>query len=139
MDEEKGREFRTIRGYQNVKKVELSASMEDYLEMIARQCMENGMVRIGDLSASLHVKPSSASKMVARLKETGFAFIDPNGNLYLSAAGKKTAEYLLYRHETIERFLTLIGSENALKETELIEHFLSPETVRAIEKLLPNL
>lgn len=130
------RDFRTLRGYQKDDEISsLSPAMEDYLEMTSRLCDENGSARTGDISAALHVKPSSASKMIAKLKSSGHLMIDRDNNIYMTAQGKKAAAYLLYRHETIECFLTAIGSGNALRETEQIEHFLSPQTVRAIEKV----
>ncbi len=134
------RDYRTVRGYQEkCAKGQLSTAMEDYLEIIPRIIAENGYVRIGLISSALHVKPSSASKMVSKLKAAGYLSLGDGGNIYLTALGKDMAKYLLYRHETIERFLSAIGSEDALKETELIEHFLSPKTVEAIEKALPSL
>lgn len=140
MDNENNRDYRTVRGYQSNPETEnFSTAMEDYLEMIARICLENEIARIGKISTALHVKPSSASKMVAKLKASGLVFLDADSNIYMTAAGKKKADYLLYRHETIEQFLQTLGSEEPLKETELIEHFLSPSTVHAMKKVLPDL
>lgn len=131
------RDYRTIRGYQErCEEGSLSTAMEDYLEIISRIIAEKGYARIGMISSALHVKPSSASKMISKLKEAGHLSLGDGGDIYLTASGKNVAKYLLYRHETIERFLSVIGSEDPLKETELIEHFLSPKTVEAIEKAL---
>jgi len=131
------RDYRTVRGYQINEDAEgLSPAMEDYLEMVARLCRENGCARISEVSAALHVKPSSASKMVSKLHTSGYLSLDRSSNIYMTALGKTMAEYLLYRHETIENFLIAVGSKNALKETELIEHFLSSQTVDAIKKAL---
>lgn len=138
MSSNNSQEYRTVRGYQSLSQIEnLSTAMEDYLEMIARFCMDNGTARIGELSDALHVKPSSSSKMVTKLKNSGLVTLDTNRNIYMTSQGKKMADYLLFRHEVIQEFLVLIGSENALEETELIEHFLSPNTVDAIKKVLP--
>lgn len=135
-DQHVERDFRTMRGYQRDDEVSaLSPAMEDYLEMTSRLCEENGAARISDISAALQVKPSSASKMIAKLKSSGHLMIDRN-NIYMTAKGKAAAAYLMYRHETIERFLTVLGSPDALRETEQIEHFLSRQTVEALERLL---
>ena len=53
--------FYTMKGYQLNETGTLTASMEDYLEMICRLAQKNGVVRINELAAELHVKPSSAS------------------------------------------------------------------------------
>ncbi|MDR0999466.1 MAG: metal-dependent transcriptional regulator [Clostridiales bacterium] len=129
-------DFRTVRGYQSPDSgSELSTAMEDYLEMIARLASTNSFARVNVLASALHVKPPSVSKMIAKLKSSGLVTLDQNGNIYMTADGKKVAEYLLYRHETIERFLLLIGSEHARKETELIEHYLSQKTVKELSRL----
>jgi DtxR family Mn-dependent transcriptional regulator len=45
-------------------------------------------------------------------------------------------EFLLNRHETVELFLRYIGSvDTLLLETELIEHYLSIDTVKNIKIL----
>ena len=55
----------------------------------------------------------------------------------LTEQGKGLGEYLVQRHETIERFLHFIGADKtALEETEKIEHSLSTETVRQIMLLV---
>lgn len=128
-------DYRTVRGYlTDSAEEELSPAMEDYLEMTARLCREGGSVRIGSLSLALHVKPSSASKMIAKLRDKEYLSFLPGGCICLTARGQKKADYLLLRHETIEQFLRLIGSRSALKEAELIEHCLSEDTVYALQK-----
>ncbi|MBA1336275.1 MAG: hypothetical protein HPY66_2710 [Firmicutes bacterium] len=51
-------EFYTFRGYQLLKqnKKNLTASMEDYMEMIYRQCKEEGYVRINSLARAAECK-----------------------------------------------------------------------------------
>ena len=55
----------------------------------------------------------------------------------LTAQGRELGEYLVKRHETIERFLRFIGANRSvLEETEKIEHNLSSETVKQIMLLV---
>ena len=63
--------FYTQKGYQLNETNELTASMEDYLEMICRILKRTDVVRINELAEKLNVKPSSASKMVNNLKRRG--------------------------------------------------------------------
>lgn len=130
--------FRTLRGYrifdQNLGR--LSPAVEDYLEMIFRQCAENGYTRVGRISSELHVKPSSASKMIGRLAREGFLNYERYEIIQLTDEGKKLGEYLLSRHNIVASFLKLIGSESALEEVEIIEHPLSAATVNNIRTLL---
>ncbi|HHV16770.1 MAG TPA: transcriptional regulator MntR [Gelria sp.] len=137
--ENQGREFRTVRGYQ-IKQREttaITASMEDYLEMIYRLAREKGYTRISDLATALNVQPPSASKMVQKLAEMGYLQFEKYGVIELSKKGREHGRYLLKRHETLERFLAIIGvKEQLLEETEKIEHYISPETIGKIMLLV---
>lgn len=130
--------FHTLRGYQMIdqNKGELTPALEDYLEMVYRLCMEDHYTRINKLSKSLHVRPSSASKMVAKLVELGFLEYDNLDCIRLTEKGASTGTYLLERHRIVEGFFALIGSNNPLKEAELVEHMLSPATVFSLKGLV---
>lgn len=130
--------FRTVRGYelQGYNKGGLTPSMEDYLEMIYRISLDESYIHMNILAQLLNVKDSSASKMVQKLGELGLVNYKRYGTITLTDEGKTTGEFLLDRHNTIERFLYLIGcKEYTLIQTELIEHFITPETVENIEVL----
>lgn len=138
MDNNKNSDFRTVRGYQliNQQEGQLTPALEDYLEMAYRLCLENDYTRVGKLSELLNVKPSSASKMIFKLANLGYLKYDRYEIIQLTDSGREIGEYLLKRHETVESFLTLIGSSNPLEETELIEHSLSSSTVSDLNDLL---
>ena len=110
--------------------------MEDYLEMIYRACSEEGYSRVGKVSGMLHVKPSSASKMIFKLADLGYIRYDRYEIIRLTEQGKKAGAALLRRHTVIEEFLRLVGSPNALEETELIEHSLSASTVENLHAMV---
>ncbi len=130
--------FRTVRGYRlaNLPESRLTPALEDYLEMTYRLCLRDGYARVGELSKLLNVRPSSASKMIAKLSELDYLKRDRYEIIQLTESGRKTGKYLLRRHNTVETFLKLIGSTNLLMETELVEHSLSPSTVTNLEILL---
>lgn len=131
-------EFHTVRGYQLKNKAEsgLTPALEDYLEMVYRLCLEEKYTRVSKLSERLHVRPSSASKMILKLVELGYLKYDSYESILLTEAGRTTGAYLLERHNIIERFFLLLGSDNPLEETELVEHVLGASTVLKIEALL---
>jgi Mn-dependent transcriptional regulator len=135
---EGGLEFHTVRGYQllNQGNNPLTPAMEDYLEMIYRNIEKNGYMRINTLSELLNVKPSSATKMVQNLAQLGFLNYKKYGIIFLTEKGAFIGKFLLDRHNTIETFLTLIGiNEDALVETELIEHNISANTTNILKLL----
>ncbi len=131
--------FYTVRGYELIDHSgkTLSSSMEDYLEMIYRLTSSKGYTRISDLAIALNVQPPSASKMVQKLADLAYLHYQKYGLIELSNTGKLLGEYLLYRHNIIEKFLRMLGVvEGILEETEKIEHNLSKETVNKINCLL---
>lgn len=132
MDNEK---FYTFNEYMRKENNSLTASMEDYLEMIYRLSLKNGFVRIHELSDALNVQPPSATKMVQRLSELNFLNYEKYGIIMLSDDGKLLGEILIKRHKIIENFLKILGvpESDILQETEKMEHTISTHTVRCLE------
>lgn len=131
-------EFHTVRGYQLLQQNEerLTSAMEDYMEMIYRNSLQEGYMRVNTLSELLNVKPSSTTKMVQKLTELGLLIYKKYGIILLTEKGKQVGEFLLSRHNIIEKFLKTIGSnEEILVETELIEHSVGVDTLRNISIL----
>ena len=67
----------------------VTASMEDYIEMIYRLSKENGFSRIHELASKLNVKPSSVTKMVQKLSELGYLKYEKYGVIVLKSKGYK--------------------------------------------------
>ncbi|PKM77370.1 MAG: DtxR family transcriptional regulator [Firmicutes bacterium HGW-Firmicutes-15] len=133
---ENDQDFYTVRGYEILKKNQsnLTPSMEDYLEMIYRNCLTEGYIRINNLAKQLNVKASSASKVAQKLSKMTYINYEKYGIIQLTEKGKNIGEFLLTRHNTVETFLKNLGVENnVLVETELIEHHLSLDTLEKIE------
>lgn len=116
----------------------LTASMEDYLEMIFRLSINSGFTRINELSAALNVHPPSATRMVQRLGRLELLQYEKYGMIILKDKGKKLGELLLKRHQIIEAFLRILGisEENILEQTEKIEHTLSEDTTKCFEEYI---
>lgn len=129
--------FYTFNNYFKINSGLITASMEDYIEMIYRLSNEIGFTRVGDLSKALNVKPASITNMIKKLDELSLVCYERYGYIKLTDEGKIYGEYLLYRHNTIEKFLKTIGvSKNVLEETEKIEHVLNKDTFQRIENFI---
>ena len=131
----KEREFHTVRGYQmlNSEKKSITSSMEDYLEMIYRTCLKEGFSRTNQLAEELNVRPSSATKVVQKLKELELVDYEKYGVIVLTKEGKILGEFLLRRHQIIEEFLKNLGiKDTLLQDTEMIEHDVSFNALKSI-------
>lgn len=129
------KEFYTVRGYALLSQVDgtLTPSMEDYLEMAYRLGKDKGYARTSDLAEALNVQPPSVSKMVQKLAELGYFNYEKYGLIEFTELGRETGEFLLRRHDTIEKFLTILGVvAHTLEDTEKIEHNTSSETYKQI-------
>ncbi|HEX9060538.1 MAG TPA: metal-dependent transcriptional regulator [Clostridia bacterium] len=127
--------FHTVRGYQLLEqnKKLLTPSMEDYLEMIYRNSLLEGSIRINTLSALLNVAAPSVTKMMQKLNKLGLIDYKKYGIIVMTENGKEIGKYLLERHSIIELFLKNLGvKEDLLVETELIEHNISATTLHKI-------
>lgn len=130
-------DFHTQKGYELAAKKRMTAAMEDYLEMICRLSKTDGYTRTHILARSLNVKPSSASKMVDNLKALGLVDSEKYGIVQPTETGLAAGNYLLYRHNLLNRFLCYInGSEDELQQVERIEHFIDERTVGNIALFL---
>ena len=116
--------FHTLKGYQMQNIGEITESMEDYLEMISRYIQENGYVRMSFLADKLNVRPSSASKMVGKLRDMRLVEFEKYGLITLTEKGRAVGQYLLWRHQVLNDFFCLLNhSEDELEQVELVESF----------------
>ncbi len=132
--------FYTMKGYSRLSDGELTTAMEDYLEMIARLCQRGTAVRVVDLSAQLHVKASSVTKMIQQLAQAGLVLAPKYAEISLTEQGAALGGYLLHRHRVLQEFLCLLnGTQTELEQVEKIEHFLNEQTIRNLELLTQRL
>lgn len=131
-------DFRTFSEYMKKEENTLTASMEDYLEMIYRLSTDTGFTRIHELSEALNVQPPSATKMVQKLGEMGLLKYEKYGVILLEETGKKKGEALLSRHNIIEALLGILEVPPKLitAETEKVEHTISDETIQCFERFV---
>ena len=116
----------------------LTASLEDYLEMIYRLCGDHGFIRIHDLAVALNVQPSSVTKAVQKLAELALLDYEKYGLVKPTLLGKEMGQLLLKRHNTIKEFLEIVGvtEVDLLRETEKTEHTISSKTIGLLNCLL---
>jgi DtxR family Mn-dependent transcriptional regulator len=123
----------------NAEKISLSHQAEEYLEAIYRLEKKIGYARTMDLSRKLGVVPGSITNTIENLERKGLVTHEPYKGANLTDAGRKIASSIIRRHRLAERLLTdllhLDWSEVHDPACEL-EHALSPEILKALEKAL---
>jgi Mn-dependent DtxR family transcriptional regulator len=111
---------------------------EDYLEMIDFLVREKGFASTSDIAENLGVSKASVTSQVKKLHKEGYLIHTPYRGIALTDSGRNLARSMKDRHETLRKFLLLIGvpKEVAAYDAERIEHGLHPETVRKVRKLV---
>lgn len=115
-----------------------SASAEDHLERIQELVDQKGYARVVDIAASLGLSRSAVSNMVRRLAARGFVNYEKYRGFTLTAAGRAVAKHIKVRDRTLSELFQLLGlsPETVEQEVEVIEHHLTPETLRVFSRLV---
>ena len=108
----------------------ITVSKEDYLKAILEAESEGETVIAATLAHWLKVSPPAVTMALRRLKKDGFVRVQADGNVRLTAAGRRIARHLTLRHHLIERMLAEIFGMEWYKvhdEAERLEHAVSPD------------
>ena len=109
---------------------------EDYVEAIADLIDITGEARVVDLAQCLGVTHVTVVRTIARLQRDGLVSARPYRAIFLTEEGRRLAELVKRRHETVVQFLLALGvsERTARDDAEGIEHHVSPETLAAFER-----
>lgn len=120
-------------------KLNLSESMEDYLETILDLIKKNGSARVTDIANSLGIAASSVNEGINKLNKIGLVNQEKYGPIKLTAKGRKAAEKIYCIHQILYIFFNDfldVSSEIADEDACKIEHRLSQESLKSIIELL---
>jgi DtxR family transcriptional regulator, manganese transport regulator len=111
---------------------------EDYVEAIWEFREQRGHCRVTDLAGRFAVSHVTVHRTVARLQRDRLISTEPYGPIELTEAGRELAQRVKQRHETVFRFLVAVGvpEKAATVDAEGIEHHVSDETLRAMQRFL---
>ncbi len=113
---------------------------EDYVEAIAEIIDRNSLCRSNDLVRLFKVTHATVNNTVARLVRDGYVTTEPYQPLELTSKGRALARKCRERHQIVKAFLLAIGvsEATAIADSEGIEHHVSPETLKAMQRLLKS-
>jgi DtxR family Mn-dependent transcriptional regulator len=118
---------------------EQSASMEDYLEAIAKLGEGKKVVKVKQLSQMLGVKMPSVTSALKKLSEQELVEHERYGHIKLTPAGDELARDVICRHEALTRFFAQalgIDRETAEEDACKIEHVISPLSMDRLTKFV---
>lgn len=116
--------------------MQLSESLENYLEAIFHIVNSKGAARAKDIALALKVNNSSVTEALRSLSKKGLVNYAPYDLITLTDEGKELAKVVVMRHETLENFLTSVLSVEAEEAAGIacrMEHIVNENV---IEKLI---
>jgi DtxR family Mn-dependent transcriptional regulator len=126
-----------VRGLTDV--INISNSLEDYLEAILILSEKNDSVRITDLAMAMEITKPSATEAVKSLVEFGLLKHEKYGPVELTTLGKKQAVEVRRRHRILKQFLIeILGVPSLIAEKDacLMEHAVSFDTIERLIQFL---
>ncbi len=119
--------------------MDLTASMEDYLEAILRLADVKRVVRVRDVARAVGVSAPSATGAIKSLQKRGLVSHERYEDVILTREGKEIAEVVDQRHRELRTFfqqVLLLDAEAAEEEACRLEHSISPSTVDRLRSFL---
>ncbi|MBW7922580.1 MAG: manganese-binding transcriptional regulator MntR [Rubellimicrobium sp.] len=126
------------RRFDQARKAQAQALLEDYTELIDDLLAAVGEARVTEIAAHMGVAHPTATKAVARLKREGLAVSRPYRGVFLTDDGKAMADRARARHRMVVDVLRALGvpAEVAETDAEGIEHHVSDTSLRAFAAFL---
>lgn len=118
----------------NIETKPLTPVMEDYLETIFELGKEKKIVRVKDIAKRMNVKMPTVTSMLKSLTLRGMVDYEKYEYVELTSEGAGVGKEMQRRHRLLRAFLTdilKIDYDRADEEACLMEHILSPETIKS--------
>ena len=97
--------------------LQLSASLEDYIEAIYHIITEKQVARGKDISTRLAVRGASVTEALQALSQKGLINYAPYKVITMTKAGQEAAEDVIRRHNALKQFFTdVLAIEESLAE-----------------------
>ncbi len=117
--------------------MELTASMEDYLEAIHVLSQRNQVVRIKDIAKHLGVRMPSVTGAVKSLAGRGLVWHERYEDVELTTEGEEIAKRIWRRHNQLRDFLIdilALPADVAENEACKLEHVMAANTLQRLVK-----
>ena len=115
----------------------IKESAEMYLETIL-VLSKNGPVRSIDIAKEMNFSRPSVSVALHNLEKEQYISIESDQTIKLLSKGEEIAKTIYERHTVLTEFFEQIGVKSSIASADAckIEHDISPESFKAIKKLV---
>lgn len=117
----------------------LSASLEDYLEVIFHLEKSNRVARAKDIADQMNVQRASVTGALKALAGKGLINYSPYSYITLTSAGRSIAQDVIRRHNILKEFFIIalqLSPEDAEANACRIEHAINLNAVDRLVSLL---
>lgn len=114
----------------------LSASLEDYLEIICNSLETNESVKAVELAKKLNVSRASVSEALSKLSEKNLIVNEGHKGITITNEGLKKAQEVILKHNTLTSFFeNILGLDKETSEESAckIEHVISDDVFSRIK------
>ncbi|WP_418991417.1 metal-dependent transcriptional regulator [Akkermansia sp.] len=122
----------------NFPSLELSNSLEDYIEAVRNIELEKGCVAVGEIAEALNVKKPSVSLAMKQLKERGLVEYTQYSPIVLTREGRYYADRVISCHTMVKEFLITVLKMEEKRADEVacgIEHIMTLEEISRFQLL----
>ena len=109
-------------------------TIEDYVEMIYILQNKDEKVHTNNIASALNINPASVTEIFQKLSSDGYINYEKYSGVTLTAKGKKTAVATKKKHDTLKKFLTILGVDEKIADIDAckIEHIINSETMKRL-------
>lgn len=115
----------------------LSASLEDYLEMICNLIEDNGGAKAVEIAKKFNISRASVSEALGKLAEKELIIYEGHKGITITEKGLIQARRVIQKHNTLTDFFeNTLGVDKDTAESNAckIEHVISEDVFNRIEK-----
>ncbi|MBR2068438.1 MAG: metal-dependent transcriptional regulator [Candidatus Gastranaerophilales bacterium] len=116
---------------------ELSASLEDYLEIICNLLETSECVKAVEIARKLNISRASVSEALSKLAQRNLIMYESHKGIAITSEGLKKAKEIIEKHKTLTDFFekTLgLNKDEAEENACRVEHVISDNLFKKIKE-----
>lgn len=113
-------------------------TIEDYAELVYIIQKKKQKVHTNDVAIALDINPASVTEIFQKLSDEGYINYEKYSGVTLTEKGEKIAIKTKRKHDTLKKFLTIIGVDEKIADEDAckIEHNVNPKTMEKLRKFV---